>query len=134
MLAIRPQWLFGAAAAFNLAIGSSLLLARRALTPLVGLDTINGTNLVTYYLTAAFVTLFGYAYVRAAFNPARYRPYIVLGLAGKLIASAAILTIASFVRIPPSLLALAGADLIFSFLMIAFLRQTAHPSDTSAGP
>ena len=122
---LNPRWLFGAAAAFNLAIGLSLLLARPVLTPLLGLDPITGTNLVTYYLTASFVTVFGYAYAQIAFDLERYRPYILLGLIGKLMAIVAMIAIWQFDRVPPAVPALAGCDALFGILFVVFLGQTA---------
>lgn len=121
---LDPRWLFGAAAAFNLAIGLSLLVGRASLTPLLGLDPISGTNLVTYYLTASFVTLFGYAYVRIALNPVVYRPYVAFGLIGKLMAIAAMVVIWKFEPVPAAVPALAGGDAVFGVLFIGYLRQT----------
>jgi hypothetical protein len=131
---LNPKWLFGVAAVFNLAVGASLLLARPMLTSLLRLEPATGTNLVTYYLTASFVSLFGYSYARVAFEPDRYKEYIPFGLIGKLLAVVAIIAIAGVVTLPPMVLALAGGDLVFSVLFIAFLRQTARREGRSRSP
>lgn len=125
---LDPRWLFGAAAVFNLGVGLSLLVARPALTSWLGLDPIRGSNLVTYYLTACFVTLFGYAYARLAFDLEGHRPFILFSLIGKLSATATIIAVWRLDALPAALLALAAGDAVFSLLFIAFLRQRAGGS------
>ncbi|MBA3812024.1 MAG: hypothetical protein H0X27_10370 [Caulobacteraceae bacterium] len=117
--------LFGVAAAFNFGVGIALLFLRPWLGPLLGLDVIAGTNLVLIDLTAGLILLFGYAYARLAIDAVRYRPYIPIGIGGKLVAvvSAAVPWLAGEIswRLP----LLAGADLVFVGLFVAYLRRTA---------
>ena len=116
--------LFGTAALFNFSVALGLLFLRPLVTPLVRLDPITGTNLVFLYVAAFLVATFGYAYLRAAQDPKRYRPFIELGAIGKLGAVAAVswpwLTGEIGWRLP----LLAGADLVFALLFIDFLRCT----------
>jgi hypothetical protein len=43
------------------------------------------------YLAAALVAVFGYAYLRIAQDPERFRPFIGLGVIGKLLAVGAVM-------------------------------------------
>ncbi len=121
--ASSAPWLFGVAAAFNVAVGIGLLFLRPWLAPLLGLDPIAGTNLVLIDLAGGLILLFGYAYARVAMDPTRYRPYIPLGIGGKLVAvvSAAAPWLAGEIswRLP----LLAGGDLVFAALFLAYLRR-----------
>jgi len=117
--------LFTVAAIFNFLVALGLLFGRPLVGPLFGLDPASGTNLVFLYLTGMFVALFGYSYLRIAQDPRRYRPFIELGIVGKLLAvcGATWPWLAGDVgwRIP----FLAGGDLVFAVLFIQFLRLTA---------
>src|SRR5262245_44493920 len=86
----HARWLFGSAAALNLAVAISLIFLRSVISPLLGLEPVSGTGLVLLYLTAGFIGLFGYAYARVAINPVVNRPLIVLGAIGKLAAVASV--------------------------------------------
>jgi hypothetical protein len=123
-LTAYARWLFGSAAALNLGVAIGLLFMRPTVGPLLGLGPIAGTNLALLYLTAGFIGLFGYAYLRAAIDPAANRPLIALGAIGKLLAVAAV-TFAWLTGAAPARLAAAtGADLIYAALFADYLRRT----------
>src|SRR5207245_989365 len=63
---------------------------RPSLEGLLRLDPVTGTNLVFVYLAAGLVAVFGYAYLRIAQDPERFRPFIELGVIGKLLAVGAV--------------------------------------------
>jgi hypothetical protein len=118
------RWLFGTAAVFNLAVAVALLFLRPGLAPLLKLDPMQGSNVVTHNLTACFVGLFGYAFALAAKDPVEYRPLIRLGAIGKLLAVGCVAWPWLMGIIPAALPAFIAADLIYALLFIAFLRQT----------
>jgi hypothetical protein len=121
------RWLFGAAAAFNLGIGFGLLFLRPQLAGVLRLDPIFGTNLVLLYLVAGFILLFGCAYTFVAFDHVRYRPYILLGIVGKLTAFASLFAPWLVGQAPGTLPALASGDLVFAGLFFLFLRRVPAP-------
>ena len=82
--------LFGTAAFFNVVVALALLFLRPVLGPLVGLDPVAGTNRVFLYMAAFLIGTFGYAYLRIAGDPHRFRPFIELGAIGKLLAVTAV--------------------------------------------
>ena len=118
------RWLFGIAAAANVSVGLSLLFLRRQVAPLLQLDPLAGTNLVFFYLAGTLIVTFGYAYLRIALDPHRWRPVISLGVIGKLLAvgSASWAWLAGDVggRLP---LLLSG-DVVFALLFVDYLRRT----------
>jgi hypothetical protein len=118
------RWLFGTASVFNLAVAGVLLFLRPWLVPLLKLDPMQGSNVVTHYLTACFVGLFGYAFALVAFDPLKYRPIIRLGAIGKLLAVACVVGPWLLGIIPVALPVFIMADLIYALLFIAFLRHT----------
>ena len=121
---MHARWLFGIAAAFNFAVAASVLFLRPWIGPLFQLDPPVGTNLATTYIAGVLIACFGWAYVCIARDPVQYRPYVSLGIIGKLaVATAAFtpwLTGAIGWRVP----ALAAADLVFAALFADFLRRT----------
>jgi hypothetical protein len=118
------RWLFGTAAVFNLTVAAALLLLRPWVAPLLKLDPIGGSNVVTHNLTACFVGLFGYAFALAAFDPVRFRPIIPLGAIGKLLAVPCVVGPWLMGIIPAILPVLVMADLIYAILFIAFLHYS----------
>jgi hypothetical protein len=116
--------LFGSAALFNFAVAAGLSLFRPLLAPLLGLEPVSGANAAVFNVAAALVAVFGYAYWRAALDPVRYRPYIELGIIGKLVV--VIVVCASWLAgsIDGRLPGLAGGDLLFAALFADYLRRT----------
>jgi hypothetical protein len=82
------RWLFGIAAAFNLAVGAGLLFLRPLLLSGLGFDPVHGTNIIIANLTGMFIVLFGYCYLLVAIDPVTNRPFISVGAIGKLLAIA----------------------------------------------
>lgn len=115
--------LFGVAALFNFAVAASLLFGRDWMTSLLALDAISGSNLQIANVAAVLIAAFGYAYWRAALDPRRYRPYIELGVIGKLLVVGAVvapwLDGAAGWQLP----ALALGDLLFAILFVQYLRS-----------
>jgi hypothetical protein len=126
------RWLFGTAAALNIGVAAGLLFLRPQIGPLLGLDPISGTNVALLYLTAGFIGLFGYAYVRVAMNPAANRPLISLSVIGKLTAVGWLVLAWLTGDAPGRLVAPSGADLIYTLLFLDFLRRT-RPSQRDTG-
>ena len=91
---------------------------------LLPLDPAAGTNRFLLYMTAFLVGMFGYAYLRVAQDPRRYRPFVELGVIGKLLAvtAATLPWLAGDVgwRLP----FLIGGDLVFALLFLDYLRRT----------
>jgi hypothetical protein len=116
--------LFGTAALANFVVGLSLLVLRRQLAPLLGLDPIAGTNLVFFYLSATLIVTFGYAYLRVAQDPRRFRPFIELGAIGKLVAVGAATWPWLAGDAGGQLPLLISGDLVFALLFLDFLRRT----------
>ena len=118
------RWLFGIAAAFNLAVGGALLLLRPMLLGRFGFDPVEGSNIVIANLTAMFIALFGYCYALVALDPVKNRPFIAVGAIGKLLAivcAVAPWLTGEVAMNPPPLLA---GDLIFALLFVDYLRRT----------
>ncbi|MES0873879.1 hypothetical protein [Sinimarinibacterium thermocellulolyticum] len=116
--------LFGSAAIFNAAVAAALLCARPQLAAAFGLDPIDGSDVVVANLAGALVGLFGYAYLRLALDPLRYRVYAELGAIGKLLAVAAADVPWLQGVIDWRLPLLAAGDLLFALLFIDWLRRT----------
>jgi hypothetical protein len=120
---LSAPWLFGAAAVFNFTVGLGFLFDRPQLASLLSLDAITGTNMVVFNLLWGFVVLFGYAFVRVAHDPRRFRLYISLGIIGKLIA--VIIVIVGWLegQAPWTVPAIAGGDVFFAALFLLYLRN-----------
>jgi hypothetical protein len=118
------RWLFGSAATFNVAVAIALMFLRPSVAPILALDPINGTNIVTVNLVAMFVGLFGYAFALVASDPVRFRLFIRLGAIGKLLAVACVAGPWLMGTIPVRLPVFIMADLIYALLFIAFLHHS----------
>ncbi len=118
------RWLFGIAAAFNLSMAGGLLFLRPWIAPILKLDPPSGTNLAAVNITGVLIATFGYAYARVAMDPARFRPYVTLGIVGKLLVVAATLFTFLAGSIDWRLPALAGFDCVFTVLFLDYLRRT----------
>lgn len=85
----------------------------------------DGSNRLILNLCAVLVLTFGFAYYLIGRNPDKFRPYVMLGIVGKL----SVVAVALPVLISGSqgyLLALMlMVDLVFAILFIHFLRK--HP-------
>jgi hypothetical protein len=112
--------LFTVAAIFNLAVGLPMLLAYPQMAALLG---VAGPPTVWYHLAAAFVVIFGYAYGCIAWDPARFRPYVMLGVIGKLTFVVAIYGHWLAGDASGRMAALVTADAVFALLFIAYLRR-----------
>jgi hypothetical protein len=122
------RWLFGIAAAFNLAVGAALLFLRPVFLGRLGFDAVQGSNIVIANLTGMFVALFGYCYALVAIDPVKNRPFIAVGAIGKLLAIACAvvpwLTGAVQIKPPPLLV----GDLILALLFLDYLRRSSPTS------
>jgi hypothetical protein len=92
--------------------------------PALGLDPATGTNLVFLYMSATMIGVFGYAYLRAALDPTRYRAFVELGAIGKLLAVVAASVPALRGQVGWQLPLLVSGDLVYALLFIDFLRRT----------
>jgi hypothetical protein len=118
---VHARLLFGAAAAFNLAVGLALLFARGALSRVLKLDPIVGTHVVLANMCGTFIVLFGVAYALVARDPLKYRAYVPLGAAGKLLAVVAVVVPWTLGTIDATIPSLTAGDLVFALLFVHFL-------------
>lgn len=116
--------LFGTAAVLNFAVATSLLFLRPQVGPLIGLDPVAGTNAVFLYLTAFMIGTFAYAYLRIAQDPTRFRPFVELGVIGKLLAVVAVTWPWLAGEVTWQLPLLLSGDLVFALLFVDYLRRT----------
>jgi hypothetical protein len=120
------RWLFGIAAAFNAAVALFLLFAEDLAARPLDLAPIAGSNVVFYVFTALVVALFGYAYFRVARDPVTFRPLILLGALGKLLAFVSAALPWAMGIVSWKLPLLASVDVAFAVLFLDFLRRTRH--------
>jgi hypothetical protein len=118
----RP--LFPVAAAFNVMVGAPMLLAYPMSASLLRIE---GPPTVWYHICAAIVLVFGYAYWCISQDPVRYRPYVPLGVIGKLAFVAVIYWHWLAGDASPRLAALVTLDLVFALLFLRFL--VTNPTD-----
>ena len=121
---IYARRLFSIAALFNFGVAGGLLFLQPWLIPLLQLDPITGTNAALVKVLAVLVATFGYAYWRIAGDPVTFRPYVTLGVIGKLLvvaaAGSALIAGETGWRLP----VLAAGDLLFAGLFLDYLRRT----------
>lgn len=129
-MAAYARLLFNTAAAFNLAIAFALSCLRPQLGQHLGLEPAHGSHLLFLNITCVFIALFAYAYWRAAQDSVTYRPYIVLGLVGKVLVVIVAAGTWWLADIDARLTAMAAADLLFCALFLDFLRRTAPARPT----
>jgi hypothetical protein len=124
MMRNYARWLFGLAAATNLAVVAAMMLTTGLFVGVLGLDAPVGTNGVIWYLAAAMIGVFGYGYGRIALDPVRFRSLIHLGAVGKLVA--VVLVLAGAILVPHvwKFFALISGDVIFAALFLDYLRRT----------
>jgi hypothetical protein len=117
------RWLFGLAAAANLAVAAAMSIGQGWFVALLRLDTIGGTNALLVDLAAELIAVFGIGYAWVAFEP-RQRALIVLGAVGK--AAAVAMVLAGALANPHlwRFFALISGDLVFAGLFLHYLRRT----------
>jgi hypothetical protein len=113
--------LFRVGAAFNVLVGVSMLVAWPAAAGLLGFAA---PRTVFTDLVGAVVALFGWVYWRIAEDPVGCRPYVLLGIVGKLTFVVVIYANFALGRAPAGLAALVTADLVFAVLFARWLRRT----------
>jgi hypothetical protein len=119
----HARWLFGCAALFNFAVAATLVFLRAPLGPLIGLERPTGSNVVLANVTGALVATFGFAYVRVARAPVKYRAYVSLAMIGKSLVVVAAVVPWIMGAVDWRLPALAGADAVFTGLFGHYLRR-----------
>lgn len=119
------RWLFGVAAFTNLLVGLAVLLAPGLVAPRLGLASVTGPVLFLYDFAGALIALFGYAYVRIALAPERWRPAIHLFAIGKLLAVACAAAPWVLGQSSPRLAMILAPDIVFALLFLDYLRRTA---------
>ena len=127
------RWLFGAAAVCNWIVGLGLILLRPMLEGPIGLEPLNGVGLMFSNLTGLLITIMGWVYALVAFDPARYRPLILVGAVGKLLAVVCVIIPRLGGEIPVALPSLIMGDAIYAALFLHYLwisRARAEPSET----
>jgi hypothetical protein len=119
----RRIWLFGISAIANWGAGALLYFRPPLVQGALGIPRLEGMAIVLADFCGLLVALFGFAYACVAYDPARFRPYIPLGIAGKLIAVALVwsASIRGTIGIAPSFLV--AADLVFAALFVAYLLK-----------
>ena len=121
------RYLFTVAALFNVIVAASLLLAWPQMQQLLQLAPAEGSNRLLVNLCGVLVLTFGYAYYMAGRDPVRYRPYIVLGVIGKMLVVATALPGLVTGRQGYLLGWLTMGDLIFAALFVDFLLKRSSP-------
>jgi hypothetical protein len=117
---MKARPLFTLAALFNFLVGIPMLVAYPAVARLLGLD---GSPTVWFHIVAAVVVIFGFAYWQIARDPVQFRPYVLLGILGKM---AFVVMIYGHWLVGTATGAsalLVTADLVFAGLFIAYLRS-----------
>ena len=126
---IYARWLFGTAAAFNIALGLALLFLRPQLAGWLGIDAVEGENLVLGNLAGLLAGLIGCIYAFISADPARYRPIIGLAVIGKLLAVVCVIVPWLRGEISAALPVLVIGDVLYAVLFTDYLRRTrAHAS------
>ncbi len=119
------KMLFRVAAAFNLLVGLPMLVAWPTVAGLIGIAT---PRTVFTDIVAAIVALFGWVYWRIAEDPVGCRPYVLLGILGKLAFVAVIYVNYALGSALAGLALLVTADLVFAISFARWLRRTAPPA------
>jgi hypothetical protein len=116
---MKARPLFSIAALFNFAVGVPMLVAYPVVARVLQLK---GKPTVWFHVAAAVVLVFGYAYWCVARDPVRFRPYVLLGIIGKLAFVVAIYGhwIAGSASGRSAMLV--TVDLIFALLFFAYMR------------
>ena len=118
------RWLFGTAAALNIAVVILFLAFPPMMVLLVGFRPGPPINMTLGYLVGSFILLFGYAYVLIARDSVRYRPYIHLAAIGKLMAVGCVALSWLQGYVQAQSLVLISPDLIYAVLFFLYLGRT----------
>lgn len=118
---MKARPLFSIAALFNLVVGIPMLVAYPTVARLLQLE---GPPTVWYHIAAAIVVIFGLAYWSIGRDPVKFRPYVLLGIVGKLAFVAIIYGHWLAGDVSVRLAVLVTGDLIFTLLFIAYLRSS----------
>ena len=125
---MKARPLFSVAALFNLVVGIPMLVAYPTVARLLQLE---GPPTVWFHIAAAVVVIFGFAYWSIARDPIKFRPYVMLGIVGKLAFVAIIYGHWLIVGdVSGRSAVLVTGDLIFALLFINYLRgsRSAQPA------
>lgn len=116
--------IFRAAAAYNWFVGIPLLIAPG---PMLAMLAVAAPAELTFYrLNGLLVAFFGGIYWIIAQAPERYRPFIKLGVAGKVAVFMLFAEAWLSGRVPAAAFGIAVGDLLFGIMFALFLRVTAH--------
>ena len=118
---MNARSLFTVAAIFNVVVSLGILLEYDLVAPWLGFPQ---PPAVWIHIIALVVLVFGYAYWRIAWDPARFREYVMLGILGKLGFVVAIYGHFVLGSATTALAILVSADLLFALLFAAYLKQT----------
>lgn len=118
----HAQLMFRSAAVFNVLAGLPILLAGRQMAALMGVDGVQETLLFTQ-ITGLAIIGFGWGYWLAASAPAENRTIIMMGLALKLCFVTVAVGNWLSGTINLFLPALAGGDVVYSWLFWLYLRS-----------
>ncbi len=127
---VNAKPLFTVAAIFNLLVGLPMLLAFPLVSRLLGVE---GGPTVWYHICAAIVVIFGYAYWRIARDPVGFRPYIALGIIGKLVFVVAIYGHWLAGDASGRMALLVTVDLVFAILFALYLKASPPVATGSGG-
>jgi hypothetical protein len=116
--------LFISAAGFNILAGLPMLVVTAKFAELMGLQ-LNPTATMFIQLTACIILVFGGAYWMIARDPARFRPYIPLGIILKAVVIVVFFGHWLSGSISWPLPALASGDVIYAVLFWRYYKQTA---------
>ena len=116
---MRTRPLFRSAAAFNVIVGLPMLVAYPAVARLLGLE---GPPTVWFHLAAGAVLLFGWAYWQIARDPVRNRPYVALGIVGKLAFAGIIYGHRLAGTATTATAVLVTVDVVYALLFMSWLR------------
>jgi predicted permease len=118
---MRASSLFLFAAAFNFVVGGALLFGYPAFAPMLGIE---GPPTVFFHVAMGIVLVFGYVYWRIARDPVKYRPYVVLGVMGKMVFVVAIYAHWFAGDASTAMAVLVTGDLVFAALFAQYLRAS----------
>ncbi|WP_324731201.1 hypothetical protein [Pseudomonas paeninsulae] len=120
----QTRLLFKSGAIFNVLAGLPFLLAPGPMTALMGFE-LNPVALMFSQIVFGMIVAFGWAYWMIARDPVRYRPFILLGLALKIMVAAVVYGHWLAGNISWQLPTLAFGDIVFALLFWEYYQRTA---------